>query len=59
LLFYELTDLQLSDGAEIYGGLAYRYIPGTGYVPLTTTINPGEGVWAYITKACTITYPEE
>jgi hypothetical protein len=33
----------------------YRY-SGSGYVP-ANEINPGEGVWVYVTQACMLTIP--
>jgi hypothetical protein len=50
-----LSSLVLSNGASIIGdGFRYR-----GGYESTMAINPGDGVWLFVDKACTITLPQE
>ena len=52
----QISSLVFSDGAERYGS-AFRYDQVIGDYVSTEVINPGESVWIYVTKACTITIP--
>jgi hypothetical protein len=53
----DISTLILSDGATIYSDAVFIYVSGYGYNPLTV-IQPGQGVWIYLSKDCTITFPE-
>jgi hypothetical protein len=52
----QVSSLTLSNDATIYGS-AFRYDPVLGDYQPTTMIYPGEAVWIYVTKPCTITFP--
>jgi hypothetical protein len=52
----QVSSLVLSNGAEVLGS-AFRYSDKRGDYEETMVINPGEAVWIYVTKACTITIP--
>jgi hypothetical protein len=53
----ELSSLLLDNGGIIIGS-AYWYNGIAGLYEKTTVINPGEAAWIYVSKACTITLPQ-
>ena len=52
----DISSLVLNNGAKIYGS-AFRYNNIIGDYEVTSVINPGEAVWIFVTKSCTITIP--
>jgi hypothetical protein len=52
----QVSSLALSNGATIYGS-AFRFNTLTGSYEGAAFIKPGEAIWIYLTKACTISIP--
>jgi hypothetical protein len=52
----QLSSIVLTNGATIFGG-GFRYNALSKSYEETTVITPGEGVWIYVLKACSITLP--
>jgi hypothetical protein len=53
----QVSEIILDNGATIFGS-AFRYNNSIGDYQETMEINPGEGVWIFVTKACTIRLPD-
>lgn len=51
-----VSSLMVEGSGYIFGD-AFRYNPGSGTIMPTLIINPGDGVWIYVTGDCTVTIP--
>jgi hypothetical protein len=52
----QLSSIVLTNGSTIFGG-GFRYNAVSKSYEETTVIAPGEGVWIYVLKTCSITLP--